>query len=105
MQDTAMSDKKPQSDSDKLFAFIQGHEDRFPWKTSERFPQIVEKIASLWLNPPLMRAYFEQLLLTQRETRQGFPQEIYTEIDALSELYNKLHLASKKSKDNFWSWV
>ena len=105
MQNTDMSNQGSQPDTDRLFGLIQGHEDCFPWKTSEHFPQIVEKICSLWSNPAAIREYFEQLLLTQRETRQGFPQEVYTEIDRLSELYDKLHRASKKSKDDFWSWL
>lgn len=105
MHDTDTSDERSQSVADQLLGHIPGHEDHFPWKTSARFPQIVEKIAELWPNATAMRAYFEQLLLTERETRQGFPQEIYTEIDSLSDLYNKLHPAGEKSKDDFWSWV
>ena len=89
----------------KLLGLLGGHENAFPWKTAERFPHVVEKLASLWQNPPAIRAYFDQLLLTRRESREGFPLEIYTEIFSLSEFYDKQHQATKKSRDDFWTWM
>jgi hypothetical protein len=101
--DTSKKDK--QANSDKLLSLIRGHEDGFPWQMADRFPAILEKIVAVWENPVETRAYLQQLMVTRRELRQGFPEEVYKEIFSLYELYNTLHPGAEQRTDDFWSWV
>lgn len=101
--DTSKNDK--QATSDKLLSLIRGHEDAFPWQVADRFPAILEKIVAVWEDPLETRAYLQQLMVTQRENRQGFPEEVYKEIYALYELYAMLHPSGEPLKDDFWTWV
>jgi hypothetical protein len=93
------------ANSDKLLSLIQGHEGTFPTQLADRFPGILEKIVATWENPIEARAYLQQLLVTQRENRQGFPEEVYKEIHALYEVYKTLHPFGGSAKDDFWTWV
>jgi hypothetical protein len=85
--------------------FIPAVEEVYPAELSARYPHILEKLESLWDQPEKVRAYFQELLVTQRETRQGFPVEVYMEIFAMSEHYNKLHPLPRNLDDDFWTWA
>ena len=89
---------------DTLMNFIQGDEALFPHHLAKRFPRILERIDTLWRNPAEIRAYFSELTVTGREQRQGFPPEVYSEILALSELYEALN-PQAKNVDHFWNWM
>jgi len=89
----------------KVQYLYKEHEGFYPAELADRYPHIMEKIDTLWSKPDEARAYFQQLLVTQRETRQGFPMDVYMEIFALSELYNKLHPFAMNPDDDFWTWV
>lgn len=95
----------PKIHSRALLELLSENEERFPTKTAERYPHVIEKLVLLWPNPPAMRGYLQQLLLTRREQRAGFPQEIYLEIVALNELYDQMHELTKPPRDDFWSWM
>lgn len=79
--------------------------DDYPATLATRYPYILEKLVSLWSKPMETRDYFQELLVTQRENRQGFPMDVYMEIFSLSELYNKLHPLPYNTDDDFWTWV
>lgn len=61
-------------------------------------------IGTLWQEPVQAKAYFQELLTTQREHRQGFPPEVHAEIFTLSNFYDKCHPTADKL-DDFWSAV
>jgi hypothetical protein len=73
-----------------LLALLKGHEQHYPKQLSEQYPQIVERIVAVWSSPDTARSYFQNLLMTDRNTRQGFPSQVYTELLALSMLYDRL---------------
>ena len=102
-----MNDTKPaiNETAKKVLNFIEGHEALFPQQLATHFPSILEKMVVLWPQPEQERHYFQELLVTQRENRQGFPAEIYTEIFALSEFYEHSFPPAKNTKDDFWTWV
>jgi len=58
-----------------------------PTLLPEKFPRIVNKMASLWRSPRQMDLYFEDLLTDTRGGRQGFPLGILMELSALKEYY------------------
>lgn len=85
--------------------FIPAMEEVYPAELSACYPHILERLEVLWEQPEMVRAYFQELLVTQRETRQGFPVKVYMEIFAMSEYYNKLHPLAMNPNDNFWTWA
>jgi hypothetical protein len=85
--------------------FLPTMEHVYPAELSACYPHILEKLEVLWERPEKVRAYFQELLVTQRETRQGFPVKVYIEIFALSEHYNQLYPLAQNRDDPFWMWT
>ncbi len=93
--DTPISGFRPQADETffkdaQLFALLKGHEHAYPRQLATHYPQILERIIAVWSSPETARTYFQSLLMTDRNTRQGFPQQVYTELLALSLVYDRL---------------
>jgi ankyrin repeat protein len=76
--------------NDLLSRCLRQQPDLYPHKLDERFPRLVEKIASAWHSPELAAAVFEELLVDRRGGRQGFPPEIAREIYRLSVAHDQL---------------
>lgn len=49
----------------------------------QRFPHVVDRIASAWSDPVRLAAVFEELLLDDRGGRQGFPADAAAELFAI----------------------
>ncbi len=99
--DNYLSSLKPQASESffkdsRLLALLKGHEQHYPQRLSEQYPQIIERIVALWGEPNTARQYFQNLLMTDRNSRQGFPPQVYTELLALSVLYDRLYPAKPK---------
>jgi len=58
----------------------------YPRLIESRFPRILEKIASLWGKPEL-DAYLNELMVSDRHDRQGFPDDVAMEIFHLSTIH------------------
>ena len=84
--------------SDQLKELMRGHEDKYPQQLVKQFPRIVNQIISLWNTPDEMTAYFEKLLVTdrQRSRRQGFPKIVAVELLTLSRIYDEIHHLERK---------
>ena len=82
----------------------EGMENLFPHNTLEKYPHIVDKIYLLWREPENAHHYFAELMTTQRESRAGFPPDVYTELFALENHYTKTRPNVQKN-DDFWSSV
>lgn len=54
----------------------------------KKMPHVYEKLKKLWGFPAFFN-YMDNLMLVEpgREGRQGFPMEVYTELDALDRLF------------------
>jgi hypothetical protein len=78
----------------------------YPQYLERRFPHVFEHIASLWGSAELMD-YLQDLLLTDRPNRQGFPTEAAEEILRLYATYQELGLARRESRSlgTGWDWV
>lgn len=59
-----------------------------PTQLAAKFPRIVNRMATLWKNPPQMIRYFEDLLTDTRGNRQGFPLGILMELTTLKDYYH-----------------
>lgn len=89
----------------KVSGFIPAMKEVYPAELSARYPHVLEKMELLWEQPEKARAYFQELLVTEREVRKGFPIEVYMEIFAMSEHYNKLYPFPQNPDDDFWTWA
>lgn len=78
----------------------------YPVHLEQRFPRVFENIVRLWGSPE-MEPLFNELLVTKRSGRQGFPVEVADEILRLYRDYQKLGLARKEPPraGDVWSWV
>lgn len=80
----------------KLFAKAP---EKFPKGLETRYPRLLQKIVDLWDTPNEMEEYLNELVVDQRGTRQGFPQEILQEILFLAALYEKFRAERKRRAD------
>ncbi len=78
----------------------------YPKHLEQSYPHVLEKIA-VASTPLEMERTFEDLMLTQRTGRQGFPVEIFDELLKLLATYRKLNLLREppKKDGDVWSWV
>ena len=71
----------------QLRKFLTTAPDLYPEALERTYPRIVQSIAMAWPSPKDARALFDQLLIHDRERRQGFPPEVAREIMRLSAFY------------------
>lgn len=65
---------------------------------TQNYPRILNRVALLWINPPLCQRYLDELLFSDRsENRQGFPPEACLEIMRLKGLVVDLHEAEQEA--------
>ena len=62
-----------------------------PLHLAQRFARIANRMAALWEEPVRCRRYLDELMISSRPGRQGFPPAIAAEIGKLMLLYGALH--------------
>lgn len=72
----------------KLFEILTANPDKFPKSLSKLYPNVLEKISDAW-GTDALTDLFAELLVADREGRQGFPPEVGREIFALNQLNEK----------------
>lgn len=72
----------------KLFEILTANPDKFPKSLSKLYPNVLEKISDTW-GTDALTDLFAELLVADREDRQGFPPEVGREIFALNQLNEK----------------
>jgi hypothetical protein len=78
---------------------MQGYESKYPKYLAKKFPRIVRKVVSLWNSPDSMTSYFQELLVADSPTRQGFPPLIASEIFSLSQAYDQIQQTKQEACD------
>jgi hypothetical protein len=74
----------------KMLDYLGEHADKYPKFLEQKYPHVFAKLVELW-DTPDMPSYFDELIMSNRPNRQGFPAEAVTEIWALSKIYTTLH--------------
>lgn len=63
-----------------------------PRETANRYARIVNRLAALYSMPDKYQEYLADLLIDRRGTRQGFPEVVTTELQALQKHFNSQRL-------------
>jgi hypothetical protein len=62
-----------------------------PLALMRRFPRIANQLAAVWSETPSIRSYLDGLLVDDRGHRQGFPQDVLSELLSLRLYHASLH--------------
>lgn len=65
-----------------------------PIALATQYPRIVNLLAQQWNDPTACRAYFDELLVGRRPTRQGFPADVRRDIWELREHFMHSRMAA-----------
>lgn len=83
-------DKPEATDVKQLAASLHellGKDDsHYPIQIERRYPRILEKVVTLW-NKPDLDTYLNELMVSERHDRQGFPEDVAMEIFHLSTIH------------------
>jgi uncharacterized protein len=85
----------------RLLKLLNNSEQNYPRSLEYHFPRVFEKIMALWGSQEF-DAYLAELMTTTRINRQGFPQEVASDIIYLSMLHERSNQASGA---NTWAQV
>jgi hypothetical protein len=85
----------------RMLANLGGKAEAYPHRTEERFPRILARLADLW-GQPEADAYLNDLLMPDRTDRQGFPDDVASELFRLSMIHGALCSEETSSHDG-WS--
>lgn len=81
----------------KMLELLGEQQDKYPTHLEQTYPHVFYKLIELWGTPDL-RAYFDELIMSNRPNRLGFPAEVVTEIWALSKVYSTQHPEQEPSE-------
>lgn len=85
-----------------LRRLLQGNEDKFPQQLAERFPHILVGLLERWDDREATEAYFNELMISSRPGRQGFPEAVAHEIMALSLAYDRIRSLNDLRSSDLW---
>lgn len=73
----------------KMLELLGEQADKYPKNLEEKFARIFNKIIELWGTAELV-PYFDDLMMSARPNRQGFPPDVVKEIWALHKIFMQL---------------
>lgn len=85
----------------RLLKILNGSEQKYPHSLEKKFPRVFEQIMSLW-DSPNFDACFADLLMTTRSDRQGFPEDVASDIIYLQMLHENKDVSGES---NTWAKV
>ena len=88
----------------RLLAQLGSDAGAYPTHLEQKFPRILARIVALWGKAGL-DAFLQELTVTQRTDRRGFPEEVAVELFRLSALHGERGLTPDHSQGTGWSWI
>lgn len=88
----------------RFLELLGEHADVYPVAIEQQYPRILDKIVNMWGKVELEKE-FDELMVSSRPGRQGFPPAVAMELFRLSTLYGKLGLTAKKTQGTGWAGV
>lgn len=79
----------------KMLELLEGDASKYPKFIEANYPHIFNNLIEYW-GTHQMTPYLDELMMSKRSDRQGFPPEAATEVWAISSLYAKLRPAEDK---------
>lgn len=73
----------------RLLKILNNREQNYPHALEQQFPRVFAKIMTLWDSSEI-DAYFVDLMVSHRHDRQGFPEEVASDIIYLSMVHARL---------------
>lgn len=88
----------------KMLELLGDYKDKYPTTLERDFPHVFGKLLELWGSDD-MHAYLDELMMSKRPGRQGFPDAVAAEVWEVSSVYAKLHPSSVPASpiDGLWS--
>lgn len=74
----------------KMLGLLGEHADKYPKFLEEKYPHVFNKIVELWGTDDMV-PYFDDLIVSKRPDRLGFPAEAVKEIWDLNKLFLQLY--------------
>lgn len=87
----------------KMLELLQNHSSKYPAYLEAHFPHIFQKLLEVW-NTAEAEAYFDELMLSKRADRGGFPPEATAEIWALHGIHSALRESQQAQSENTDIW-
>ncbi|MBL8413952.1 MAG: hypothetical protein JNM42_05905 [Propionivibrio sp.] len=75
----------------------------FPHLLSQKYPHVLSKILEAWESPEAIDACFQGLMFAEPRRKQGFPENVMTEIFALAKFHDSLYPRVASSPLDIWS--
>ena len=89
--------------NERLAAILAQDIDKYPADLAREFPQIANRIADLWGTEEVDR-YLGGLIVSNRESRQGFPLGVMSELLALHALHYAYRQRDPASEHGAWAY-
>lgn len=86
--------------NEKMLALVQGKEDQYPKFLEANYPHVFAHLLEIW-GTAAAGPYFDELMLSKRPGRVGFPPEAAAEVWTLHRIYSAQ--APVKEIDDIWS--
>jgi hypothetical protein len=75
----------------------------FPHLLSQKYPHVLSRILEAWESPEAIDACFQDLMFAEPRRKQGFPEDVMTEIFALAKFHDSLYPRVASSPLDIWS--
>ncbi|MDD4962876.1 MAG: ankyrin repeat domain-containing protein [Gallionella sp.] len=74
--------------NEKMLRIVNNRPGNYPYALDQQFPRVMEKILAMW-DMPEIDAYFVELMVSNRDKRQGFPKDVASDIVYLSMVHSR----------------
>lgn len=85
-----------------LKRILAGKEDKYPHNLEDRFARVFENVMALWGTPQL-DPYLSDLMIADKEGRQGFPPEVMSELIFLSMFHDEYLARKIEEAGDIWA--
>lgn len=85
----------------RLLNILDNREQNYPHALEQQYPRVLNRIMELWDSAEI-DAYFTDLMVSSRPDRQGFPQEVASDIMYLSSVHTR---QQDREEANPWGHV
>lgn len=75
----------------------------FPRRLSQQYPHVLSRIVEAWESPEAMDVCFQDLMFAEPRRKQGFPEDVMTEIFALAKFHDSIYPRVASSPLDIWS--